>query len=59
MKKSSKTIIDHIPDFLDYCEVEKGLRDNTQKNYARYLHKFTEWQKAKNLTSLLPHQLTS
>ncbi len=59
MKKSPKTIIDHIPDFLDYCEVEKGLRDNTQKNYARYLHKFTEWQKTKNLTSLLPHQLTS
>jgi site-specific recombinase XerD len=59
MKKSDKTIIDHIPDFLDYCEVEKGLRDNTQKNYQRYLHKFTTWLKAKNLTSLLPHQLTS
>jgi len=59
MEKSNKTIIKHIPDFLDYCEVEKGLRNNTQKNYERYLKKFTDWLKSKILEGLLPHQLTS
>ncbi len=58
MENSTKTIINSIPDFLDYCEVEKGLRDNTQKNYQRYLNKFVGWLKAKKLDSLLPHQLT-
>ncbi len=59
MEQSNKPIIGHIPDFLDYCEVEKGLRDNTQKNYQRYLQKFVGWLKAKHLEGLLPHQLTS
>lgn len=58
MKKSNKTIIDHIPDFLDYCEVEKGLSDKTQENYFRYLGKFTRWLKKINKEDLLPHQLT-
>lgn len=48
----------HLPDFLDYCEVEKGLRSNTQRNYERYLKKFTNWLKAQKLDGLLPHQLT-
>jgi site-specific recombinase XerD len=43
MNYSNKPIIKHIPDFLDYCEIEKGLSDNTQKNYSRYLKKFTDW----------------
>lgn len=59
METSSKPIIKHIPDFLDYCEVEKGLRDNTQKNYQRYLQKFVLWMSARGLDGLLPHQLTS
>lgn len=58
MEKSKKPIIQHIPDFLDYCEVEKGLRNNTQQNYFRYLKKFTGWLKFRNLEALLPHQLT-
>lgn len=59
MQNSNKPIIQQVPDFLDYCEVEKGLRDNTQKNYQHYLHKFTGWLTAKGLQGLLPHQLTS
>ena len=43
MKKSDKPILKHIPDFLDYCEVEKGLSDKTQENYQRYLQKFISW----------------
>jgi len=59
MKKSNKTIIQSIPDFLDYCEVEKGLANNTQKNYQRYLTKFVSWLKKTKKESLLPHQLTN
>jgi len=58
MQKSNKPIIKHIPDFLDYCEIEKGLSDNTQKNYSRYLNKFVGWLKAQNKENMLPHDLT-
>ena len=58
MQKSNKTIIKQIPDFLDYCEIEKGLSDNTQKNYGRYLKKFTDWLKGIKKENMLPHELT-
>ena len=58
MNESNKPIIKHINDFLDYCDVEKGLRNNTQKNYREYLNKFFAWLKSRNLEALLPHQLT-
>ena len=59
MKKSNTSIIEHIPNFLDYCEVEKGLSDKTQENYKRYLNKFTYWLKKTKKENLLPHELTS
>jgi len=59
MNKSDKTIIKHIPDFLDYCEVEKGLADKTQENYKRYLDKFVSWLKKTNKTDLKPHELSN
>jgi len=59
MKKSDKTIIKHIPDFLDYCEVEKGLSEKTQLNYTRYLQKFILWLKSVHKEGLLPHELTA
>ena len=59
MKKSDKSIIKHIPDFLDYCEVEKGLSEKTQENYSRYLQKFISWSKNTRKETLLPHELTS
>lgn len=59
MNKSEKSIIDHITDFLDYCEVEKGLSDKTQENYKRYLDKFVCWLKSTQKTGLKPHELTS
>jgi site-specific recombinase XerD len=58
MQKSNKPIIKQIPDFLDYCEIEKGLSDNTQKNYSRYLKKFTDWLRAGHKEDMLPHDLT-
>jgi len=58
MQESNLVIINHLNDFLDYCEVQKGLRNNTQKNYHRYLNKFVNWLKSANLSAILPHQLT-
>ena len=58
MKNSDKNIIKHIPDFLDYCEVEKGLASKTQENYSRYLQKFINWLKMTKKEGLLPHELT-
>lgn len=58
MPISQKTIIEYIPDFLDYCEVEKGLSDNTQRNYKIYLNKFIFWLEEKNKKDLKPNQLT-
>ena len=59
MKKSNIPIIKHIPDFLDYCEVEKGLSSKTQENYQRYLQKFIFWLKRTKKEAILPHQLTA
>lgn len=59
MFESNKTIISHIPDFLDYCEIERGLSENTQINYRRYLEKFIHWLKDNNKEQIRPHQLTA
>lgn|SRR6056297_365182 len=59
MKKSSQPIIKHIPDFLDYIDIEKGLANKTQENYDRFLKKFTSWLKDNGLEDLKPHELTS
>ena len=59
MEKSNKPIIKHIPDFLDYCEVEKGLASKTQENYRRYLEKFIYWLKKTKKEDLKSHELTA
>jgi site-specific recombinase XerD len=59
MRESSTPIIKQIPDFLDYCEVEKGLSSKTQENYKRYLQKFILWLNKTNKVNLLPHELTA
>jgi len=59
MINSNRSIVSHIPDFLDYCEIEKGLSENTQINYRRYLQKFIIWLKNAKKGEILPHQLTS
>lgn len=45
--------------FLDYCEVEKGLADNTQKNYGQYLNLFSRWLSGTAKPNLLPRELTA
>jgi len=59
MQNSLKPIKEHLQDFLDFCEVEKGLRKNTQENYKNYLEKFLHWLDSSKNSSILPHQLTS
>lgn len=56
--KSKEAIKKHILPFLDYCEVEKGLSSNTQKNYNQYLKLFVDWLKKTKNEKLLPHELT-
>ena len=59
MQKSQKSILDHIPEFLEYLDIEKGLSHNSQITYNRFINKFENWLKENNFTTLLPHELTS
>ena len=43
--------------FLDYLEIERGLSDNTQENYSRYLTKFSTWLSSTDNEKILPHEL--
>ena len=58
MHTSDKAIIDYIPNFLDWLDVEKGLSNKTQENYSRFLRKFSDWLSQNHLESLKPHELT-
>src|SRR4030042_2098240 len=55
--KSSNTIIEHIPLFLEYCK-NKGLSKKTQENYKRYLNKFIIWLRENLREDIKPHELT-
>jgi site-specific recombinase XerD len=57
--KNRTPLPEHVLPFLDYCEVEKGLSNNTQKNYRQYLKLFTNWLKKNGDEKLLPHELTA
>lgn len=56
--KSPLPIAKHIPSFLDYCEVEKGLSHVSTKNYHNFLKVFVVWLQENKLSNLLPHELT-
>lgn len=58
MNKSSKPLTHHITDFLEYCEVERGLANNTIINYRRFLQSFENWLQSKKLGHLRPHELS-
>lgn len=58
MKKAQKPILDFIPQFMEYLDIEKGLSHNSQITYSRFISKFTDWLKNNHYTSLLPHELT-
>ena len=52
-------IREYILPFLDYCEIEKGLSNNTQRNYRQYLQLFVKWLDHSKNSNLLPHELTA
>jgi len=58
MKKSNKPIIQHINNFLEYLDIEKGLSNTTLENYTHLLSKFSNWLKENKFKNLKPHQLT-
>jgi len=59
MIKSTTSIINHIPLFLNYCEKEKKLSHHTLRNYNCYLKRFVSWLKQTRKDNLLPYELTS
>ena len=59
MKKNQKPLLWHIPDFLDWLDIEKGLCSKSQENYNTFLKSFLKFSKANNLENLKPHELTS
>ncbi|MBI2010764.1 MAG: tyrosine-type recombinase/integrase [Candidatus Colwellbacteria bacterium] len=58
MVKSSKPLPQHLPDYLDWLDVQKGLSSKTQENYARFLNRFLDWLKENKLSDLKPHDLS-
>lgn len=54
----NKPLPQYLNDFLEYCEVEKGLSLNSVKNYSRFVQKFFDWLKVSRLERLTPEQLT-
>ncbi len=57
MKLPQKPITKYLIDFLDYCEIEKGLSSKTQENYSRFLNKFFKWLEDNKQQNLLPSDL--
>ncbi len=58
MKKSQKPLPQHVSDYLDWLDVEKGLSSKTQENYSRFLKRFLDWLKENRLSNLKPHELS-
>lgn len=58
-RKSSEPLVEYVVPFLEYCEIEKGLSNNTQRNYEQYLKLFVKWLGEVGQSSLLPHDLSA
>lgn len=52
-------IAEYLLPFLDYCEVEKGLSDGTQRNYRQYLGVFIGWLRSTHNTRLRPRDFSA
>jgi site-specific recombinase XerD len=59
MNKSLKPVPEHLNDFLDWLDIEKGLSIRSQENYGRFLKTFLVWLEKNNLQKTKPHELTS
>jgi len=54
----TKPLTQYLTDFLEYCEVERGLSVNSVKNYSRFVNKFLDWLRENKLEKLSPDKLT-
>ena len=59
MAESQQPLRSHLLPFLDYCEIEKGLANNTQRNYRQYLRVFFAWLDKTHHADLRPRELTA
>jgi len=59
MHKSDKPLPQHISDFLDWLDIERGLSSKSQENYSRFLNRFLGWLQQNNLQDIKPHELSS
>lgn len=57
MDNKQRPIIKYLTDFMDYCEIEKGLSSKTQENYSRFLNKFFNWLISQKKENLKPSEL--
>jgi site-specific recombinase XerD len=54
MAESQQPLRTYLLPFLDYCEIEKGLSNNTQRNYRQYLRVFFAWLDKTTMPILSP-----
>lgn len=59
LHRSSEPLKNHVLPFLEFCEIEKGLSNNTQRNYEQYLKLFSGWLDVIGEPNLKPHELTN
>lgn len=52
------SIKEHLLDYLDWLELEKGLSSKSQENYSKFLKRFFEFLTQNNLEDLKPNELT-
>ncbi len=57
--QTNQPVRSYIGPFIEYCEVEKGLAADTQKNYALYLRLFARWLERIDQRDLCPLELTA
>ncbi|MEK7536949.1 MAG: tyrosine-type recombinase/integrase [Patescibacteria group bacterium] len=58
MNINQKPLPQHLTDFLDWLEIEKGLSSKSQENYARFLKIFLNWLKKNKLDNVKPADLS-
>lgn len=56
---SQSSISSLITDFLEYCEVQKGLSQKTIRNYDFYLRTFLNWLENRGKKALKPSQINA
>ena len=56
---ASKPLREYLVPFLEFCEVEKGLADNTQRTYRHFLRVFFDWLKKHGHEGLTPEEFNA